>query len=115
VTASSGLAQTALASACLPLTREHPGLSGIVPLREGHDAFAARVPLADHAEQTLDVQYYIWHDDISGTLLLDAVRRATDRGVRVRLRSVADARDGTGVGLRLAVAALSVLPIEWVL
>ncbi len=85
MTASSDLAQTTLASACLPLTREHPGLSGIVPLREGHDAFAARVLLADHAEQTLDVQYYLWHDDISGTLLLDALRRAADRGVRVRL------------------------------
>ena len=85
MTASPELAQTTLASACLPLTREHPGLSGIVPLREGYDAFAARVLLADHAEQTLDVQYYIWHDDISGTLLLDALRRAADRGVRVRL------------------------------
>jgi putative cardiolipin synthase len=85
VTASPGLAQTTLASAVVRLTREHPGLSGIVPLREGYDAFAARVLLADHAEQTLDVQYYIWHDDISGTLLLDALRRAADRGVRVRL------------------------------
>lgn len=76
---------TTLASACEPLTREHPGLSGIVPLREGYDAFAARVLLAEAAEQTLDVQYYIWHSDLSGTLLLEALRRAADRGVRVRL------------------------------
>ena len=78
-------APTALASQCEPLTREHPGLSGIVSLRDGYDAFAARVLLAEAAEQTLDVQYYIWHRDLSGTLLLDALRRAADRGVRVRL------------------------------
>jgi putative cardiolipin synthase len=60
-------------------------LSGIAPLREGYDAFAARVLLAEAAEHTLDVQYYIWHNDLSGTLLLNALRRAADRGVRVRL------------------------------
>ena len=47
--------------------------------------FAARILLAEAAERTLDVQYYIWHDDLTGTLLLDALRRAADRGVRVRL------------------------------
>src|SRR5690349_17741844 len=80
----SDIERTTLASACLPLARQHPGLSGIVPLREGGDAFAARALLVDAAERTLDVQYYIWHNDISGTLLLDALRRAADRGVRVR-------------------------------
>jgi putative cardiolipin synthase len=84
MTASSSTAQTTLSSACLPLASQHPGLSGIVALRDGQDAFAARVLLVDAAEQTLDVQYYIWHNDISGTLLLDALRRAADRGVRVR-------------------------------
>ena len=85
MTTSSSVESTTLASACLPLTREHPGLSGIDPLREGHDAFAARVLLAESAERTVDVQYYIWHSDLSGTLLLDALRRAADRGVHVRL------------------------------
>jgi putative cardiolipin synthase len=85
MTASPSVEPTTLASACVPLTRARPGLSGIVPLRDGYDAFAARVLLAETAEQTLDVQYYIWHSDLSGTLLLDALRRAADRGVRVRL------------------------------
>lgn len=93
--------ETTLASACLPLTREHPGLSGIVPLRDGHDAFAARVLLADAAEETLDVQYYIWHNDLSGTLLLDALRRAADRGVRLRL--LLDDNNTTGLDEILAV------------
>ncbi len=54
-------------------------------LPNGRDAFAARVRLADIAERSLDVQYYIWQNDLTGTLLLDALRRAADRGVRVRL------------------------------
>ena len=37
------------------------------------------------AERTLDVQYYIWRDDITGHALLDELRQAADRGVRVRL------------------------------
>ena len=40
---------------------------------------------AEAAQRSLDVQYYIWREDISGTLLLDALRRAAERGVRVRL------------------------------
>jgi len=85
MTAAPDVDRSTLATACMPLTREHPGLSGIVPLREGYDAFAARVLLAEAAEQTLDVQYYIWHNDLSGKLLFDALKRAADRGVRVRL------------------------------
>ena len=64
---------------------EHPGQSGLLRLANGRDAFAARVRLADVAERSLDVQYYIWQNDLTGTLLLDALRRAAERGVRVRL------------------------------
>jgi len=76
---------TRLAAACEPRASAHPGMSGVVPITDGRDAFAARALLADAAERTLDVQYYIWHNDRSGTLLLDALRRAADRGVYVRL------------------------------
>ena len=78
-------AETTLGRATAPLVDAHPGLSGVVALRTGGDAFAARALLADAAERTLDVQYYIWHADMSGTLLLDALRRAAARGVRVRM------------------------------
>jgi putative cardiolipin synthase len=63
----------------------HPGKSGVYALADGRNAFAARVLLAQAAERTLDVQYYIWHKDMTGTLLLAALREAADRGVRVRL------------------------------
>ena len=78
-------AQTKLAQAVLPLAAQHPGVSGIYALSDGRDAFAARALLAAAAERTLDVQYYIWHKDITGTLLFDALRQAAERGVRVRL------------------------------
>ncbi|WP_251976109.1 phospholipase D family protein [Salinicola avicenniae] len=65
--------------------REPAGRSGIHPMLDPREAFAARLLLARAAERTLDVQYYIWRDDLTGTLLLDALRDAADRGVRVRL------------------------------
>ncbi len=51
----------------------------------GEEALASLIALADHAERTLDIQYYIIEQDDSARLLLHHVRRAADRGVRVRL------------------------------
>jgi putative cardiolipin synthase len=61
------------------------GPSGIYLIPRGPDAFLARLTLVDLAERSLDLQYYIWHNDTVGKLLLGAVLRAADRGVRVRL------------------------------
>jgi putative cardiolipin synthase len=63
----------------------HPGLSGAYPLSDGMEALAARVVLARAAERSLDLQYYIWHPDIAGRILLKELLDAADRGVRVRL------------------------------
>jgi putative cardiolipin synthase len=41
--------------------------------------------LADNAERTLDLQYYLIDGDDSGKALLSRVRAAADRGVRVRI------------------------------
>ena len=81
----------------------HPGISGIYPLPDARDAFAARALLAQSAERTLDVQYYIWHNDMSGTLLFEALRSAADRGVRVRL--LLDDNDTSGLDTLLASLA----------
>jgi len=78
-------AGTGLGEAIAPLAAAHPGLSGVHPLAAGRDAFAARVLLAQHAQRSLDLQYYIWRRDMTGMLLLDALRSAAARGVRVRL------------------------------
>lgn len=63
----------------------HPGKSGFHLLNNGLDAFAARASLADLAERSLDVQYYLYHDDMIGRLMTDQLLKAADRGVRVRL------------------------------
>jgi putative cardiolipin synthase len=91
-----------LADALIEHEAEHKGLTGIAPLQNGADAFAARIILADTAVSSIDAQYYIWHGDLTGTLLLDALVRAADRGVRVRL--LLD--DNGTVGLDSELAAL---------
>lgn len=78
-------AETRLGRSLAPKLLEHPGLSGFLPLGNGLDAFVARLALAEMAERTLDVQYYLFHDDATGRLLAAHLVRAADRGVRVRL------------------------------
>jgi phosphatidylserine/phosphatidylglycerophosphate/cardiolipin synthase-like enzyme len=85
---SSALTDTAatrLGRAAAALTSAHPGKSGIHAIPIPTDAFAARVLLAAAAEKSLDIQYYIWHGDQTGNLLFEAVWRAAERGVRVRI------------------------------
>jgi len=60
-------------------------LSGIRLLSSGEEALDSLVSLADHAERTLDIQYYIIRQDESARDLLRHVRDAADRGVRVRV------------------------------
>ena len=83
-TARTDTAATPLGRAIAPEVAAHPGRSGVHPLASPLEAFATRVYLADAAASTLDVQYYLWHDDETGTLLLEALWRAAERGVRVR-------------------------------
>lgn len=102
----STTASTTLGRALQREQAEHPGRSGILPLANALDAFAARMLMVEVAERSLDVQYYIWRDDITGTLLLDALLRAAERGVRVRLLL-----DDNGVsGLDSTLAALDSHP-----
>ena len=84
-TAFTDTEETRLGRAIAPLAEAHPGTSGIHALAGAHDAFAARMLLAETAERSLDVQYYIWRNDNTGTLLFEALHAAADRGVRVRL------------------------------
>ena len=60
------------------------GKSGFVVLPEPRAAFATRAALADFAEETLDVQYYIWSADSIGWTLAERLVNAAERGVRVR-------------------------------
>jgi putative cardiolipin synthase len=64
---------------------EHPGQSGFALLRYGRQAFTGRVAVTAKAEQTLDVQYYIWENDATGHILSQRLLEAADRGIRVRV------------------------------
>ena len=94
--------ETRLGRAVTPLVAEHPGKAGIHALDRPLDAFAARALLADAAEKTIDAQYYMWHGDITGTILFEKLWRAAQRGVRVRL--LVD--DNNTAGLDETLAAL---------
>ena len=61
------------------------GRSGFRLLDNGLDAFVARGALIELADQTLDLQYYIFHHDTTGSIVVDRLIAAAERGVRVRL------------------------------
>ncbi len=108
-TASSALADTTgtrLGRALATEVAAHPGQSGIHALSNPRDAFAARAVLAAAADKSLDVQYYIWHEDAAGNLLFEALWQAAERGVRVRL--LLD--DNNTAGMDPTLAALDAHP-----
>ena len=67
------------------LARHPAGQSGFRLLALSSEALAARLALADQATRSLDVQYYMIHDDPTGRLVLQHILAAADRGVRVRI------------------------------
>lgn len=106
-TAIADTDDTRLGKALMPLTMAHPGLVGIHALADGRDAFAARAVLAQAADRSLDVQYYIWRNDTTGRLMFDALKSAAERGVRVRL--LLD--DNNTAGLDETLTALDAHPL----
>jgi hypothetical protein len=84
-TALTDTADTRLGQASRRLLAGHSDVSAVLLFERGTDAFLARLGLAELAEKSLDVQYYIWHGDTTGKVLADSLLNAADRGVRVRL------------------------------
>jgi putative cardiolipin synthase len=91
--------ETKLGRALAADVAQHPGMSGFHLLGNGLDAFVARMALAEAAERTLDLQYYIFHADLTGKLILDSILSATDRGVRVRILVDDTAAKGKDAGI----------------
>lgn len=65
--------------------REQGKKTLFVPLKGAHLALLARLELAQASTHTLDLQYYLFHDDEVGRALLGACIEAAERGVKVRL------------------------------
>ena len=74
-----------LSQVIAPLLYAHPGRSGAYVLEKGEEALRARAWLADHAARSIDVQYFIWSTDNIGVLASEALLRAAERGVKVRV------------------------------
>jgi putative cardiolipin synthase len=95
-----------LAQVLAPPPQTAASHSGFVLLSDPQPAFEARVALAAEAEQTLDLQYYIWEPDTAGTLMAVKLAQAAKRGVRVRI--LID--DFTTSGHDMNLALLNSLP-----
>ncbi|NOT20010.1 MAG: hypothetical protein HOP24_07045 [Sideroxydans sp.] len=63
----------------------HAGQSGAYVLDTGEEALFARAWLADHSQRSIEVQYFIWSTDNIGILAAEALLRAAERGVKVRI------------------------------
>src|SRR3954469_15644463 len=83
--AYEGFASTCLSKQLAPDGDTKEDHSGFGLLIHGREAFAVRLALADLAEHSLDLQYYMWDGDTTGRIMVDHVMRAATRGVRVRL------------------------------
>ena len=54
-------------------TAQHEGLSGFYPLTQGMDALGVRLNLAERAEKSIDLQYFLMKDDTAGAVIANAL------------------------------------------
>lgn len=76
---------TTLAEQLVPIEDRMARQTGVYSLEEGDTAMVARAWLSEYAEQSIDVQYFIFSSDNVGLIAVDYLLRAADRGVKVRL------------------------------
>lgn len=65
--------------------QKHQDQTGVYVLEYGEESLLARAWLANHAKKSIEVQYFIWSSDNIGILAAEALLRAADRGVKVRV------------------------------
>jgi len=76
---------TTLGKAYAAAAKRHPSQSGFHLLPTGPEALMMRIALVEASQRSIDLQYFSTEDDTTGKLLLEAISRAADRGVRVRM------------------------------
>lgn len=59
--------------------------TGLYILEKGEEALIGRAWLAQHAVESIDIQYFIWSTDNVGVLAAEQLLRAADRGVAIRV------------------------------
>ena len=75
---------TSLGEYAAQKVEQFEGLSGFYPLKEGLDALGMRLRMAEVAEKSLDLQYFLMKNDTVGAVMANALLKAADRGVRIR-------------------------------
>jgi phosphatidylserine/phosphatidylglycerophosphate/cardiolipin synthase-like enzyme len=78
----------------------------VILLEQGFDALAQRVALLRQARDSIDVQTFIWSDDVSGRYFFAECLAAARRGVRVRILADALFRDLDGALIAAATAQI---------
>jgi putative cardiolipin synthase len=61
------------------------GKTGVYVLETGVEALLARAWIVEQARRSIEVQYFIWSTDNIGILAAEALLRAAERGVKVRV------------------------------
>lgn len=59
--------------------------TGVYVLEDGAGSMVSRAWLTEYAEESIDIQYFIFSTDNVGLIACDYLVRAADRGVRVRI------------------------------
>lgn len=59
--------------------------TGVYVLEDGDGSMITRAWLSEYAEETIDIQYFIFSTDNVGLIACDYLVRAADRGVKVRI------------------------------
>lgn len=67
------------------LKKANEGESAFMLIRNNEEALRWRLALIDSAQQSIDLQTFIWSNDESGRLVLNRLFAAAERGVQIRL------------------------------
>ncbi len=59
--------------------------TGVYVLEDGGGSLVARAWFCEYAEQTIDIQYFIFSTDNVGLIACDFLVRAADRGIKIRM------------------------------
>ena len=76
---------TMLSEYLAPVQQKMQNKTGVYVLEQGIEAMLSRAWLTEHAEHTIDVQYFIFSTDNVGLIATDYLVKAAERGVKVRV------------------------------
>jgi phosphatidylserine/phosphatidylglycerophosphate/cardiolipin synthase-like enzyme len=68
-----------------PFNDQMQNKTGVYVLEQGTEAMLSRAWLSEHAQKTIDVQYFIFSSDNVGLIAIDYLVKAAERGVKVRV------------------------------